>query len=236
LVDAEARLAADAQKSPAEGVDVRPPPVGEASALSGPTFYTAAQQTAFKNQYCQANWECIQAYEWATSSYGHHAGRGYLTYAAVGSEAREGHRFEEDYWDGSQWQYLADVTVFGGETLGMYGGNTGPLNCNDGNWYFKSELFAGLGPSNDSDTANPTVSLADHVYSGGNGGAQVNCSNGNTQPSYANQCGCGSNTCWEYGLFGGTGGVNSGSPVWVSTTCKGMEACPGDGWGCDNPP
>jgi hypothetical protein len=216
LVDAESRLAATSQRSLARSDDGPLPRAAERSTNAGPTFYTAAEQTWFASQFCVSNWQCVQGYTWANSSYGNHAGRGYASYGFVGSEATTNHVMETDYWNGSSWQAVTTYTLPPGWSNYQWAGNTGASNCNDGNWYFKSEI--------PGDYTNPLISLSDHVYSGDGGHAQHNCGTGSTIPYGADICGCDTSVCIWYG----------GQPAWVSVTCKGMPVCADDL--CCNPP
>jgi hypothetical protein len=139
------------------------PPVREATQSGrAPQFYTASDQSWFASNFCPAYWQCIQggaaSKSWAMTSYGNHHGRGYTTNGMVGSESAIPGTLETDWWNGSAWAALGNITVQPAHVMTQWSGNTGAPASTDGDWYFRSEVIVNY-PA--------TVSLSDHVWAGG---------------------------------------------------------------------
>jgi hypothetical protein len=162
LVEAEKRVGVAAPNGAP-----RPVP-NEGGAGKGPD--DTADQQWFKATFCMPVWECIQGWDWANGSGGHHWGQGYAADGMNGSEARAARTLETDWWNGTSWSTLITESMPPGWTAWTTGGNTGapacatptcpPWSaCAPPGWYFKSEIA-------DNGTGdNATVSLADHMYS-----------------------------------------------------------------------
>ena len=132
------------------------PQQGASGAGKGPNFHDAGNQQWFKDTFCTPGVECLQGWDWATSSFGYQQGRGYATDAINGSEARLPRVFNVDYWNGQNWQNFITVSVPNGYYGWAVGGNTGAPTINDTSLYYKSELL--------DNGSSAQVSLSDQAY------------------------------------------------------------------------
>jgi len=105
LVQAET---APLSKVPSGGA---PPPAMRSGSASGPTYYDTGEQQWFASTFCYAGYECVQGWNWANSSSGYDQGRGFITFELNGQEATCSRTAEEDYWNGSSWQYLFSFSL-----------------------------------------------------------------------------------------------------------------------------
>jgi hypothetical protein len=184
LIDAETRGGSDKSATP-------PPATGPAGQTL-PQFFTASEASWFQSTFCLTNWQCLLYVSWLQTNGGSHSGRGYQINAMHGSEATANRTVEMDWWNGSSWAYLNSISMCPGCTANIVAGNTGPSNCNDGNWFFKSEIL------DNGDGTHATVDLASHVYSKGGGSTSSVCTyNCTTRNMCSWSCGPDGHFCGE---------------------------------------